>query len=657
MQSSSITEHTHKKPDAQRRSARVFGAEASRDGVGYHVWAPESSTVDVEIWHGGGDNLTQLAMEALGSGEFFVKDREGRAGDQYKFRLDGGDSYPDPASRAQVESVHGRSLVVDPRTYRWSGHQWSRPPFRDLVIYEVHIGTFTEEGTFRAAIEKLPYLQELGVTAMEIMPIADFPGSRNWGYDGVLIYAPARPYGTPDDLRALVDAAHQAGIAVILDVVYNHFGPDGNYVSKFSSNFFSEEHQTPWGAALNFDGPGSEFVRRFFIANPVYWMEEFHIDGFRLDATHAIVDTSEPHILAEIAEAVHARGGYVIAEDERNEAALLTPATEGGYGFDGAWADDFHHSARVGQTGQREAYFRAFNGTAAELLDVLGNGWHYRGQTSEASGEARGTECRQLPPSRFVHCISNHDQAGNRALGDRLRASTTAEGYRALSLLLCLTPYTPMIFMGQEWAASTPFLFFTDHNEQLGPLVTEGRRREFSEFPGFDDPAARAAIPDPQSEKTFTSSKLNWSEVHRGEHAGVHALHAEALKLRKADPTFRPQDRESWEVEAIGSGVVAIRYGEGRTGYLLLVNIAGENSVSLAEESFAVLGGGEIWQLAISSNDVRFGGRGALFSEAAQACDFSAAETLLLRKVSSEPPAERMLSSAADETGAGRLQL
>nr|MDQ3622966.1 malto-oligosyltrehalose trehalohydrolase [Verrucomicrobiota bacterium] len=538
-----------------------------------------------------------------------------------------------PGSRAQRDTVHGASVVIDPGAYAWSDAGWVRPRFRDLVIYEAHVGTFTPEGTFRAAIAKLPYLRSLGVMALELMPIGDFAGSRNWGYDGVLLYAPARAYGRPDDLRALVDAAHGQGLAVILDVMYNHLGPDGNYLAQYSGAFFNDSHHTPWGAALNFDGESCAAVREFFIANPIYWMEEFHIDGFRLDATHAIIDESEPHILSEIAAAIHGQGGYAIAEDERNEARLLLGTQGCGYNFDGVWADDFHHVVRVGQTGQREAYFQNFEGSIDEVVDTLRHGWLYRGQRSRVTGHPRGTACRQLPPSKFIHCISNHDQAGNRAFGERINASIGPEAYRALSMLLCLTPYTPMLFMGQEWAASTPFLYFTDHHAELGTLITAGRRREFKDFPGFSDLAALQQIPDPQDTQTFGNSKLHWSELHEGLHARVLLLYAECLRMRAANPALRPESRETWAVERLGFGVGAVRFDERAASHLLIFDPAGSHAGHLRDEVVAALPAGHRWERVLSSNEERFGGTGAhSFHEDIQSCEFRGPETVLLRE-------------------------
>jgi maltooligosyltrehalose trehalohydrolase len=586
----------------------------------------------VEIYDADGGVVRTVPMRRDESGVFAATDTEGRAGSRYKFRMDGSDAFPDPASQAQSGSVHGASIVVDHSAYQWRDAAWQRPSYRDVVIYELHIGTFTESGTFRAAIERLPHLRALGVNAIEIMPIGDFPGSRGWGYDGVLIYAPASTYGSPDDFRALVDAAHEHGLAVILDVVYNHFGPDGNYLSAYSSAYFNEAHHTPWGAAFNFDGPFSEIVRGFFGRNPIYWMEHFHIDGFRFDATHAIVDTSEPHILTEMISEIHARGGYAIAEDSRNDIEVLESEKRGGQNFDGVWADDFHHIIRVGQTANREGYFQEFEGTLSELVATLRDGWYYHGQELLSGEKRRGSEGAHLPPSKFVHCISNHDQTGNRAFGDRLSENLSPEAYRAASVLICLTPYTPMLFMGQEWAATSPFLYFTAHNPELGALVTEGRRREFADFAEFGEHADLIKIPDPQAPETFEKSKLRWSEVGQAPHAELLRLHSAAIGLRMSDQAFRPEGREGWSVAQLSFGVGAIRFDGKESKYLLLFDLSGGHEGRLANEEIAR---GEKWELVIASNDQQFGGDGMIsFDPATQTCRFGSAEAILLRAAS-----------------------
>lgn len=611
------------------------GADLCSEGVRYRVWAPEHQTVEVAVMGDGGaiERLFRLHRDA--AGYHTGVDPASGAGTRYKYRLDGGDAFPDPASRWQPEGVHGPSAVIDPSDFRWSDREWKRPEVRDLVIYETHVGTFTPGGTFLSVIDRLPQLRELGVNTIELMPVADFPGERNWGYDGVCLYAPSRAYGHPDDLRALVDAAHGVGLAVILDVVYNHFGPDGNYLWVYTKRFFNEDKHTPWGAANNFDGEDSGPVRAFFVSNPLYWMDEFHIDGFRFDATHAINDESPRHILEEMTDAIHERGGFAIAEDSQNEAKFLVPTASAGYGFDGVWADDFHHVIRVGQTGEDEGYYGDYTGTLAELIETLRHGWLYRGQLRRRRRVKRGTECRHIPPERFVHCISNHDQIGNRAFGERLTESVSPEAYRAVSALLCLTPYLPMLFMGQEWAASTPFLFFTDHNEELGKLVTAGRRKEFEGFKAFTDPEIREKIPDPQAESTWRRSVLDWSELERPEHAGVLALYRACLELRNLETVFRPKNRDSWQVEMLGFEVGALRY-KSETQWLILFDLQGGHEGPLSEEWLCKLRPGENWEEVLSTNEVRFGGRShSSFQPGKERVKFDRPETLILRSTRS----------------------
>jgi maltooligosyltrehalose trehalohydrolase len=616
--------------DAESRAP--LGATVHADGVIYCVWAPEHDRAEVEAWSASGGDRRTLVLSKDEEGYHRGTDPQGQPGDRYQIRLDGEGPYPDPASRAQAESVHAPSVVVDPTGYTWNDANWSRPPFRDLTVYELHIGTFTEEGTFRAAIEKLPYLRDLGVTAIEIMPIGDFPGVRNWGYDGVLIYAPARAYGSPDDLRALVDSAHQHGLAVLLDVVYNHLGPDGNYLGAFSRHFFHENHSTPWGKAFNFDGKRSAPVREFFGRNPVYWMEEFHLDGFRFDATHEIEDESERHILAEMTDAIHARGGYAIAEDSRNERLVLMQTRQGGLGFDGVWADDFHHCARVGQTSETDSYYQDFTGSLPELIETLRHGWLYRGQTSKSKEGPRGTDADDLSPAGFVYCISNHDQAGNRAFGERINAAIAPAAYRALSALLCLSPSTPMLFMGQEWAASTPFLYFTDHNNELGPLVTEGRRREFAGFKEFADHDALERIPDPQAPSTLTQSKLNWKELEVNPYAAVCLLYRECLRFRREFPELRPSSRDSWKALLIGPQIGLLHLSGEGNDLLLVFHLDAQKSASAATHWMPHTHfGSRRWRLLLSSQEERFGGSGPGFDPATQIFSFHRPEALLLQ--------------------------
>lgn len=572
--------------------------------VAYCVWAPDVHLVRVKIRASGVmEKIHTLSLQRDSRGFHTGLDRRGQVGDAYLYCLEGKGNYPDPASRAQQTDVHGPSLVVDPTKFSWADSSWCCPPFRELIIYELHVGTFTWEGTFRSAREYFPLLNELGITAIEIMPVSDFPGKRNWGYDGVLPYAPARCYGTPDDFRALVNCAHLHGLAVILDVVYSHLGPSGNYFSCFTQHYFNPRRQTPWGDSINFDSEMSGPVREFFLQNLLYWMEEFHIDGFRLDATHEIQDDSQTHILSEMSKAVHRRNGYMIAEDERNLESLLCNYSEGGMGFDAVWADDFHHTLRITQTAERSSYFTDFDGSLAEVLSVLENGWLYQGQISRRTGFSRGTPCRHLPPSRFVHCISNHDQVGNQVLGERLSQKISPPAYRVLSALLCLSPYTPLLFMGQEWAASTPFLYFTDHDAEVGKKVTEGRKREFLEFQKFLDCTSKEQIPDPQMEESFLRSKLRWCESQEDAHAEVRALYAACLHLRRYVLPV-PAARNDWSVHRLSWGAGAICY-RGKVDCLIVFDLVGGNA-----GNFDSNGGG--WSLIFSTEEKRFGGKGSI---------------------------------------------
>ncbi|MHA3771056.1 malto-oligosyltrehalose trehalohydrolase [Verrucomicrobiota bacterium sgz303538] len=608
------------------------GAEVSTEGVRYRVWAPTSSRVDVQIYSPGGEVEREVPLLCDSQGRFHGLDSKGRADNLYKFRLNGGESFPDPASRCQPQGVHGPSMVIDPKAYKWKHLDWSAPRFRDLVIYELHIGTFTPEGTFRSAVEKLEHVRRLGASAIEIMPIGEFPGNRNWGYDGAYLYAPARAYGHPDDLRALVEAAHGLGLAVILDVVYNHFGPDGNYLGCYIGEYLDEKAKTPWGGAIRYGDPEFGPLRDFVVANPVYWMREFHIDGFRLDATHAIVDYSPRHILKQLTSSIHEHGGFAVAEDARNESRLLLPQHEGGYGFDGVWADDFHHSVRVANTHEDESYLGDFSGSVGELVDTLRNGWHYRGQYSEAGQKKRGTESRHIPPEKFVHCISNHDQVGNRAFGERLRQSISREAYLASSALLCLSPYTPMLFMGQEWAASTPFLFFTDHNHELGKLITKGRREEFKEFKAFRDPDTRAKIPDPQGSDTFEASKLKWGELEHESKSRTLALHQACLALRNSEPAFRPSLREKWQVEELAGEIGALRVRSENADYLLLFDLTGGHKGTLKEDPICEPRTGSEWSVVLATSESRFGGSGNCAVDLSRmSADFLVPELIVLK--------------------------
>ncbi len=507
-----------------------LGATPDGAGTRFRVWAPRARQVEVLL-----EGAGTLPLRDAGGGRHEGLAAGARPGQRYRYRLDGGQDFPDPASRFQPDGVHGWSQVVDPSAFAWSDAAWRPRPLAELVLYELHVGTFTPEGTFAAAAARLPALAELGVTAIELMPVADFPGRHGWGYDGVCPFAPARCYGTPDDLRRLVDRAHGLGLAVLLDAVFNHLGPDGNYLRQFSEDYFDPAHQTPWGDAVNVSGPGSGPVRAFLVEAACHWLAEYHLDGLRLDATHALVDEGARRFLPELAGTLHRLfpGSLVIAEDERNLDRLVRPAAEGGDGLDGVWSDDLHHALRRRLAGDREAWFADFSGSAEELATTLSRGWLYAGQVAPSRGGPRGTDPSGIPLERFVVCLQNHDQVGNRALGDRLHHAIAPEAWRAAVALLLLAPETPLLFQGQEWAASTPFLYFTDHGPSLGRLVTEGRRREFGRFAAFRDPALRERIPDPQARETFEASRLRWEERALEPHAGALRLHRALLALRR----------------------------------------------------------------------------------------------------------------------------
>ncbi len=530
-----------------------LGAFRTDAGTRFRLWAPKARNMEV-ILHPESDGETVHPMHAEDAGYFSCTLAEARPGDRYRYRIDGGAAYPDPASRFQPEGVHGPSQVVDPSRFTWTDSHWQGLDRDNLILYELHVGTFHPQGDFSGVVKKLRWIKDLGATAVELMPVADFPGQRNWGYDGVDLFAPARCYGAPDDLRNLVDAAHALELGVFLDVVYNHFGPEGAYWGAYASSYFTSRHKSPWGDAINFDGKASGPVRAFFIENALHWIHEYHIDGLRLDATHAIIDDSPTHFLQELAQTVHARArtsrpALLIAEDDDNDHRIIRPVDQGGYGLDAVWADDFHHQVRRLIAGDDDGYFRDFSGTPEDLLQTMQQGWFYTGQHSVHRNRTRGTPTEAIPPQRFVHCIQNHDQVGNRAHGDRLNFNIDLAVYRALSAWLLLSPATPLLFMGQEWAATTPFCFFTDHPEALGKKVTRGRRQEFMQFAAFHDPKKRSTIPDPQAVETFTKSKLDWQEPESEPHAGIVRLYRAALALRRNHPCFAADAKLQWDVQ------------------------------------------------------------------------------------------------------------
>jgi len=559
-----------------------FGAEVLEDGsVRFRIWAPAASRVDLCL--GGELGERCLAMKDTGSGWFERVIREAGPGSLYHYRIDGRQAVPDPASRFQPRDVHGPSQVVDPRAMTWNDEAWECRPWEEAIFYELHTGTFTRGGTFRAAVERLDYLADLGITAIELMPVAAFPGQRNWGYDGVLPFAPDAAYGSPEDLKALVQAAHHRGLMIFLDVVYNHFGPEGNYLHLYAPRFFTERHQTPWGDGINFDGDGSRVVRDFFIHNALYWLDEYRFDGLRLDAVHAIADDSEPDILIELAEAVHsgpgrARRVHLVLENDHNGAHYLARRENGSPRWYAAqWNDDFHHAAHLLATGESDGYYADYaREPILRLGRCLAEGFAYQGESSEfRAGAARGEPSAGLPPSAFVNLLQNHDQVGNRALGERIGDLASPEALRAITAIFLLAPSPPLLFMGQEYMAETPFLFFCDFGQDLARSVTEGRRREFARFERFADAKMRESIPDPNDPDTFLRSKLDWEGLRWESRAGSQRFHRDLLALRRREIVPRlagMQGGASFELMGKKSIQVYWRMGDG-AGLTLTANL------------------------------------------------------------------------------------
>ena len=594
-----------------------IGAWPSRTEGSSHfrVWAPEHTSVELALDRSGLRELRPLTRDD--HGYWFGRFDDVAPGDRYRYRLGRDDDrvFPDPASKYQPEGVHGASEVIDTAAFRWTDHDWHPPRRDDFAIYELHVGTFSPQGTFRGVMERLPYLAQLGVRAIELMPIADFPGTRNWGYDGVALFAPARAYGRPEDLQALVNAAHQHGLAVFLDVVYNHLGPDGAYANAFSPYYFTDRHKSPWGQGVNMDGPHSAQVREFFIANALHWIHDYHFDGLRLDATHAIQDDSPRHFLEELTATVRERSPRpvtIIAEDHRNLAQLLLPARDGGWGLDAVWADDLHHQVRVHVAGDREGYYQDFSGSTEDIAETIRQGWFFTGQQSPHHGEPRGTDPTAIGPRQFVVCVQNHDQIGNRAEGTRLNHQVDAATFRAVSTLLLAVPETPLIFQGQEWATRAPFLFFTDHCEDIGRLITTGRREEFASFASFADPALRARIPDPQERDTFERSRLPWQELQDPRHASMLRLYQRILGLRATAGPLRASDRASFDARALDDETVVILRRDGAEHLWIVVRMGGAGAATICHAASArTLLTTEDADLAVDPQPLEIAARGA----------------------------------------------
>lgn len=591
-----------------------IGAEVQPNNAGVHfrVWAPRRCKVEVVL-----DGGPAFELEREPTGHFSGIVAQACDGSLYRFRLDGAGEFPDPASRFQPEGPHGPSQVVEPRRFAWSDSEWPGAHLKGQVISEIHVGTFTREGTWDAARHELSELSAAGISAVEVMPVADFPGRFGWGYDGVGWFAPVAVYGLPDDFRRFVDTAHRENLAVILDVVYNHFGPDGNYWTEYSEDYFTRRYSNEWGEAINFDGPNSCGARELVITNAAYWASEYHIDGLRLDATQQIFDSSPVNVMAELARAFRASAGgracFVVAENERQETQLVRDPKIGGCGLDGVWNDDFHHSARVAVTGRNEAYYLDYSGKPQELLSAVKYGYLYQGQWYSWQKHARGAPALDLEPWQFVTFVQNHDQVSNGSGGLRLGYLTSPGRYRAITAFLLLAPGTPLLFQGQEFAASAPFCFFADHKGELGRLVREGRLQFLSQFPSLACPDMCPEQPDPADPATFEMCKLNLEE--RETHAAAYRMHKDLLRLRREDAAIRTAavTRRTVDGAVLGPECFVLRYfgepwGNDR---LLVVNLGRQCEIASLPEPLIAPPPDAAWELLWSSEDPLYGGLGS----------------------------------------------
>ncbi len=587
----SATERIHPMP---------FGAAIRPDGsVRFRLWGPGAASVSVEI----DGEPEPLPMTRSPEGWHEIITAKAHAGTLYRFVLPDGLRVPDPASRFQPKDVHGPSEVVSPGSYAWRDLAWKGRPWAETVLYELHIGTFTGEGTFSAAKDKLDHLAQLGVTAIEIMPVADFPGRRGWGYDGVLLYAPDSAYGRPEDLKALIEAAHEREISVILDVVYNHFGPDGNYLSTYFPEIFTTRHKTSWGDAVNYDSENSTNARELVIHNALYWIEEFHLDGLRLDAVHAILDDGPKHLLNELAERVRSqvrnsenrRPVHLILENENNAASWLERGDRGQpVHYTAQWNDDVHHVLHTAATHEDAGYYKDYNGDSEKLGRALAQGFAFQGESMSGRESVRGEWCAHLPPEAFVAFIQNHDQIGNRAFGERLSAIAPSQAVRALAAVYLLLPQIPMLFMGEEWSASQPFPYFCDFEGELGEKVRDGRRKEFATFPEFQDPERRERILDPQAEQTFRSAKLDWSEPHQPKHAEWLDWYRRILTVRREAlrPIVARISGNAGSYQVLGPGAVLVTWKLDGGGQLQLA----ANLCDKAHQGFPSGSEGILWR-------------------------------------------------------------
>ena len=594
------------------RRISPIGAEVSPDGSGtaFRVWAPEHRSIRVTFE----DGRLRFALEAEDGGYFAGFATDVAAGTRYKLQIDGAESFPDPASRFQPSGVHGYSELVNAAAFPWTDGNWRGIQMRGQVIYEMHLGTFSEEGTWAGAAKKLEYLRDTGVTLLEVMPVADFPGRFGWGYDGVFLYAPAALYGTPDDMRRFVDRAHSLGIAVILDVVYNHLGPDGNYLTKFSDRYLSKKHKTDWGPGINFDGEGCSAVREFYRENAVSWIRDFHLDGLRLDATQDIHDDTEPGIIAEISEATRKAAGHrsivLIGENEPQDTQLLRPLSEGGSGLDGLWNDDYHHSAVVAMTGKADAYYSDYRGNAQEFVSAAKYGYLFQGQWYRWQKKRRGTPTFGLPRTSMVNFIENHDQVANSAHGQRMHELAAPGVYRAMTALTLLMPGTPMLFQGQEFASSSRFFFFADHKPELAEKVKKGRAEFLEQWRALRNPDMQACLHDPAAPSTFELSRIHNEEALIRRH--MYALHRDLLKLRREDPVISQQGDAGIDGAVLSGQCFVLRYfsDDLQNDRLLVVNLGTDLNMDPSPEPLLGPPLEKRWTELWSSDSSAYGGCG-----------------------------------------------
>lgn len=606
-QSQATTATVHRAEHARRFPV---GAEIIDGRIDFRIWAPSQDRVELVIEQ---PEPHAVEMTPEGDGYFTATTDDPREPVRYRLRLNGQDELlPDPASRFQPEGPHGPSEVIDPTRFAWTDADWPGLGLEGRVIYEMHVGTFTPEGTWRSAAQQLPHLGEVGIDLIEMMPIADFPGRFGWGYDGVDLFAPTRLYGRPDDLRSFIDAAHGLGLGVILDVVYNHLGPDGNYLGTFSQAYFTDRYKCEWGDALNFDGPDSGPVREFFIANACYWIDEFHFDGFRFDATQQIFDETRPGIIGEITSNARRAAGrrriVVIAENEPQRTQLLRPLDEGGSNLDGLWNDDFHHAMRVALTGRNEAYCSDYRGSPQEIISAAKHGFLYQGQQSRWQKNPRGTSSFGIDRARLIGYIENHDQIANSAWGSRLIQVVAPGRYRAATTLLMLGPWTPMIFQGQEFAASSPFLYFADHKPEIAEFIAKGRKEFLSQFPSISDGVMMQLLAEPGQEETLARSRLDLHE--RRENSRFYAMFKDLVSLRRNDEVFGLYGNGGIEGAVLSDHAFVLRFFGPGQDRLLVVNLGAGLHFAPSPEPLLAPPWRQDWDLVFSTEDPRYGGSG-----------------------------------------------